>query len=204
MLYIMTIDEAKADLGIKDIEDDAVLTRLMEGLQGRFDAWLGRTLLRGEGVTEYFDGGRSSVCLARYPLETIASVSVDDSQDWTAGLLDSDEYRANLAQGRIFYGTENRVIYPEGMRNTRWPDGLQNIRVVYTGGYLACGSTAGAGQTVIDEAIRRAFALQIGFEWRNRLNYGQASAGAAGVNVTISKAALLPEVEDGLLAFKRF
>jgi hypothetical protein len=157
--------------------------------------FLNRTLLRGVDVEELFDGGGRTILLGRWPVETIASVHVDDDQEWDAdSLLESTDYRLNKTRGRLVYGSDGSV---------NWPDGVQNIRVVYTGGYVAAGSTAGTGQTAMPDAIRRAFRLQAGYEWRNRTHLGQQSVSAQGVNISLAPAKLLPEVEEILWGLRR-
>lgn len=195
MLYILTLNEARLELGIQDSQDDALLTQHMEGLQGRFDEHLGRTLLRGASVTELHDGGGLFLYLARFPVEAIASVHVSDDQEWDANsLLESTDYRLSAARGKLGYGIEGA---------TPWPGGLQNIRVVYAGGYVAAGTDAEEDQHALPEAIRRAFRLQLGFEWRNRLTMGQQSVSAQGANVSLAPAKLLPDVEAALQSYRR-
>lgn len=185
-LYILTLDEMKAELGIPDHKDDALLTNWMEGLQGRFDDHLNRTLLRGADVTEYFDGDVTALMVAQYPIENVSSIHVDNDQSWTADAqLASDEFRLSLERGLIFYGTTGK---------TRWPEGRQNIRAIYTGGYAAL---------AVPEGIKRAFRLQAGFEWRNRLQLGKESVSAQGMSVSLAPAELLRDVRDGLAVYRR-
>lgn len=196
MLYIATLQELKADLGIVDPIDDALLTQKAELLQGRFDAFMQRTLLRGVDVVEYFDGGSTFLMLDRFPVESVSAVYVDASGSFASDtVLDSDEYVINRARGRLLYGFSS---------GGKWPDGRQNIKVVYTGGYLAYAETPTGNQTAIESSIRGAFLMQFGFEWRNKSNLGNQSVSAQGGSVSLAAAELLPEVKDVLLNFKRF
>jgi hypothetical protein len=193
-LHILTLAEAKADLGLTDTTDDAVLTRHMEGLQGRFEAYLGRTLLRGTDVEEILDGGMTWLLLTRFPVESVKTVHVDAAGAWGAEtLIAADGYRIHKARGR--------VVYAGGVYG--WPSGSRNVRVVYTGGYVAAGSTPSTGQEAMPEGLRGAFGMQLGFEWRNRRNLGAQNVGAQGQSVTLAPAKFLPAVTDALESFKR-
>lgn len=188
MLYIATLAEMKAELGIGDPNDDTVLTRFMEGLQGRFDAHCNRTFLREAGVTEYFDGGARRIWPKRKPIETVTSIHVDADRVFAADdlLTENDDFKVNYTDGSIGYGVSG---------SADWPAGEQNIRLVYTGGYAA-----GA----FPEAVRGAFFLQCGFEWRNRLELGRQSVSAQGVSATLAPADFLPAVKRALNSYVRF
>jgi hypothetical protein len=195
-LYIATLAEVKADLGISDTADDAVLTRTLEGLQGRFEARCNRLFARAENVTEYFDGGTRALYVQRYPIESVASVIIDSDRVFGSedALVEDDDYVLNQEQGTIIWS---------GVHG--WPSYVvaRAIQVVYTGGYVAAGTTPSAGQFPMPEGLRGAFLLQAGFEWRNRLNLGKQSVGAQGANVSLAPAKLLPEVESVLAPFVR-
>jgi hypothetical protein len=192
-LYILTLSELKSDLGIADTTDDSALTRLMEGLQARFDSHLDRKLLRMAGEIEILSGGVTQLLLARFPVETVASVHVSFEQAWDAStLVAAADYTLNQPRGRLSL----RSGYA-------WPDGEQNIRVIYTGGFVAAGATPGSGQTAMPEDLRRAFLMQASFEWRNRTTLGKTNISAQGISVAISPAKFLPEVTDCLEALRR-
>jgi hypothetical protein len=201
-LYILTLDEMKEALGIRDAQDDQALTIWMEGVQDRFDDYLQRKLLRSASETELHDGGERFLWLSRWPVESIASIDVDDEQVWDAdSLLESDEFRANLARGKVSYGLDGTVP---------WPAGHQNIRVIYAGGFAACDGTVGTGQTAMPAWARRAMLLQSS-EWRNRERWGVSQISGQGVSVQFGAGValamkgmtLLPEVEQTLLPHKR-
>lgn len=189
-LTIAALDEIRLELGITDNTDDAALLQKAEGLQGRFDEHLGRTLARGVAVEETFDGGVTWLLLARFPVEAVTAVYIDDE------LQDTDDYRLNPGRGRLAW---DGGIYGDD----KWPAGMQNIRVVYNGGYVARGTPVVAGQNAMPEAIRRAFLMQIGFEWRNRMTMGAESISTQGGSVSLAPAKFLPEVEAGLAAWRR-
>ena len=193
-LYILTLEEMKRELGITDGKDDAGLTLWMEGLQARFDDYCERNFLRVEEEEEIHDGGVTSLFLKRFPVENITSIHIDVDQDWDdIESLESDDYLLNAARGAVIYG---RGSWP-------WPVGLQNIRVVYTGGFVAAGQTVGDGQTAMPDTVRRAFLLECGFEWRNRLQLGRESISGMGATVSIAPAQFLPEVLAALNSYRR-
>lgn len=193
-LFIATLAQMKAELGITDAQDDAVLTSWMKGLQARFEDYCERKFLRTEDCEEFHDGGTTQVCLERFPVESISSIRVDLDREFPASTeLDAVDYVVNLKRGSIFY-TVSEIP---------WPAGRQSIRVVYTGGYVAAGTTAEATQYEMPESLRRAFFMQGGFEWRNRGNLGRESISAQGATVSIAPAELLPEVKDTLSPFRR-
>lgn len=196
MLYLATLAEGKTHLGIKDAEDDSSMTLAIQGLQGRFDGHCSRKFLYSAAEVEFMDGNRFSLALRRFPIESVSTVHVDTDQLWeTDTLLDSDGYRVNKAQGLVFYGTS------EGKR---WPAGLQNIRVVYSGGFVKADGTASANVDAQDlEALKAAFLMQLAFEWRNKAHLGQQSMSAQGVSVNLAPAKLLPEVSEILEPFRR-
>jgi hypothetical protein len=197
MLYILTLAEMKSELGLTDPVDDALLTQHAEALQGRFDDYLNRTLLRADGAAEIFDGGAEMLLVSRFPLEAVTSVHISAEQEWDADSLmdfDNGDYRWVAARGRIFYGETHGNL---------WPEGLQNIRVVYSGGYVAAGATVDAGQTAMPEALRGAFRQQLGYEWRNRKQLGQESVSAQGASISLAPAELLAVVKQALGPYRR-
>ena len=194
-LYIVQLEEMKRDLGLTDPQDDANLSMWMTGLQDRFEDYCHRKFLRSTSEVEIFDGDTTSLFLRRYPVETIATVHIDVDQDWDAdSLLTSDDYLLNAARGALLYG---RGTCP-------WPEGNQHIRVAYTGGYVAAGQAVGDGQTAMPDSLRRAFVMQMGFEWRNRTNLGKQSASAQGYSINLAPAKFLDEVVASLQKHRRY
>lgn len=191
-LYIVSLFEMKAELGLKDAQDDGLLGRWMEGLQGRFEEYCNRKFERVQNESEILDGGGDYLLLRRFPVEAVVTVHIDAEQSWTDGtLISASDYILNQERGRISYG-----ISP-------WPAGKQNIRVVYNGGYVPSGRPVGTGENAMPEALRSAFIIQGEFEWRNRANFGKQSIGAQGMNVNLAPAKFLPIVEQTLSIFTR-
>lgn len=199
-LYILTKPEAKDLLGITDVQDDAAIERWMEGLQARFDQHLERTLLRGTH-TELVDGGGRFLLLRSWPIESVTSVHWSPEHTWDATtLIDPANYVLHADRGRLSW-----------VGDLPWYVGLRVFRVVYIGGYVAAGVTPSDGQTAMPEDIRRAFALQLNYEWRNRNEMGRQQQSAQGVTiqagnptaVLLRGTTLLPEVEATLQPYRR-
>jgi len=202
-LYIVTLAEMKAQLGITDSTDDAVLTIWMQGLQGRLDLACNRKFLYDAAVTEYFDGGETYLYAKNFPIASVTSVHMDADMAWGDDtLLASDGYRVNLKRGKIAYDISGQ----------KWPEGFQNIRVIYAGGFVQSNGTAASGVSDNElQLLRRAFFLQMDFEWRNRRSLGMAQVSSQGVTIQqgqqvqllMKERTLLPEVESMLTPLKR-
>lgn len=205
-MYIATLNEVKENLGIPsdDSEDDIKLRRWLEGLQGRFDTHCRRILLYAENQTEYMNGDCSSLFVHRFPIDSIVSINIDPDMGWAADtLLDSDAYRVNNKQGQVVYGTGR----------SRWTAGFQNIRVIYTGGFVKSDGTAAP---YVDEGelqtLKRAFFMQGEFEYRNREQLGISQVSAQGVTVqqgaqvslALKGQTFLPEVQTTLTTLVRY
>lgn len=186
MLFMATLVEIKDELGIKDTQDNQALTRLAEGIQARFDSYCHRSFGHAVDVEEVHDGGVAAIELKHWPVETVTSVHCSDARLWTAAtLVEAGDYFINKQRGLLVYAT--------GMR--RWLYGVENIRVVYTGGYTA---------ETVPEDLKRAFRMQLAFEWRNRTTMGVTSMSANGMSAQFTPADLLPEVKQSLTTHIRF
>lgn len=203
-LFMVTLLEMKENLGIEDSMDDAVLERWLVGLQSRIEDHCRRKFARVVDQVETLNGGHPFLFLDRWPLESVASVHVSDAQEWDAGsLLDAASVRTDFIRGKMMYGTN-----PNG---SLWPRGFQNIRVQYTGGFVAAGETVEAGQFEMDDSLRRAVMMQGEFEWRNRKVLGVGQMSAQGVSISAKPSVALslkgktfmPEVGTTLAPLRR-
>lgn len=117
--------------------------------------------------TEYLDGnGSHTIRVKNPPIGTVTSITVYDAAG-DADVLDSDTYRYN-AQGTIektafgtslFAYTENGEVLP-GVTvgdTSQFPEGFQNVKVIYTGGYTtAPADLRMAVYEIVDECLYRA------------------------------------------------
>jgi hypothetical protein len=204
-LYILTLAEIKAQLGISDTVDDNQITLWLEGLQGRIATHCGRALLEAENRVEILSGDVTELLLHCWPIESISEIVVNIDQDWTdaGSILASDDYLVNHERGAIRYA--------RGM--CRWPEGYRSIRVTYSGGLLSAAGAAANSYVDADhvQAVKRALLIQGTFEWRNRKTLGisQVSQGGASIQqgaqvaLALVGQTLLPEVETTLLPLRR-
>ena len=184
---ILTLAELKAELGIADSQEDALLAARAAELQGRFEDHCGRLFDRATVSAEEHNGGARAIYLRRFPVESVALVESREGETFT---LDEDFF--------LYHDRGVLVVY-SGL----WPDGFRNLRASYTGGYVAAGTTPSAGQSAMPEGLRRAFRMQFAYEWRNRVNLGRAQVNAQGGSIQLSPAGLLPDVEKGLAPYRR-
>ena len=188
---IVTLAELKAELGITDTGDDAALGQLINALQGRFEDHCSRRFDLAER-TERYNGGTHFINLHAYPVTLVIEakhVAPDGSE--TVYAQGEDFYLANV-RGRII--SDVRVPFPEG---------VENMCVRYLGGFVSAGTTPKAGEYTMPEGLRRVLLMQAAYEWRNHANLGLASVNAQGSSISLSPAALLPEVRDGLAEYRR-
>jgi hypothetical protein len=103
--------------------------------------------------TETYDGtGSSALLLRSYPVTAVTSVVFLDEEGNVSQTLASTDYKLNAATGTLHLarnalrlgndGSDGRVWSDAGSSGpywqqvkNGWPEGRQNIRVVYTGGY---------------------------------------------------------------------
>lgn len=196
-LTIASLAEMKAELGItaSDTADDTNLTGLMTRMQGAFDSHCRRRFAAADGAVEIHDGGSPAIWLMRPPVHALTSILVDG----VAIDVDDDIYGPSPA-GRIVWA----------YNAAKWPGEVAGIRVTYDGGLfdangaLASGALDGDPNAASDAAaIRRAFFMQVSFEWRNRMTLGAASLSAQGQSVSLAPAKMLPEVETILRNYAR-
>lgn len=198
-LYIVTLSEMKSILGITDAQDDSDLTFVMEGVQARIDQFCRRTLLSA-AVSEIFDGDQNRLYVDRWPIESVSEVVIDGDQDWNdpnSELDLTDDLLVNYGRGYLIYGRGN----------SKWPEGLQSIRVSYTGGLFSADADGTAANSYCKdsdiEAARRAMMMQARFEWQNKDTLGKKSISMQGASVNLAEAKLLPEVEQTLWPLRR-
>ncbi len=147
-MALTTITAYKTYAGITGSGDDTVLQVLLDAAVAQVRRACGRDLDTGfekATRTETLDGsGGQTVQLAEWPVSSITSVSlIDDSGDTTA--LASTDYRVNTKNGILFRVGSQYGWYPSDVWGPmtgaeygdapRWPEGFQNISVVYSGGY---------------------------------------------------------------------
>lgn len=171
---------------------DARLEALARDLSTAFDAYTGRSLVRGVDVSQRFPGGSGYYALDRYPVEAITSATLVqgdheiDIAPWIARL----SKRAGL------------VTF------SRAPGGrLDDVEIVYTGGYYVDLSAEGNGETPADatampDDLLGAWVAQCDYEARARKIFGTTSDQDLAGALTASLE-LVPRVERTLRAYMR-
>lgn len=139
-MSITTVAKCKAFRGIgsENQEHDAELERLIDAFQAFLEAKTGRNLSQVT-MTEYFDGDdwRSSLVVARPPIDSIANIWDDASRIWAVP-LPANSYHIKEANAGIIH-------LLDGVKFSR---GRRNIKATYVGGYS--GEILGIEQEVIE------------------------------------------------------
>ena len=191
---IATLAEVKTLLEISSATYDTLLTELLTGISARFDTACNRVLEREVDRVDSHDGGGAVISLALYPVESFTSVKEDLDRDFAGAtaLTENTDYWCDAKAG---------LLWREA---TTWLSGRGIVEVTYTGGYVAAGSSPGAGQTGMPEDLQRAAQLQCRYEFLRRNELGLLQAGTSGSNVhTFSPMGLLPEVGEILSQYRR-
>lgn len=130
---LTTVANVKTFLGISVSTYDTLIEDLIDGCTDWIEKYCGGRRFFNDGstaVTTYFDGGevdrlKMRLFLPNFPILAITSVSYRsgtyDSPTWNAYSASSDYIRKD---------TTGELYFPGGL-----PSGVQNIRVVYRGGY---------------------------------------------------------------------
>lgn len=152
-MALTTTAEYKAYAGITDTSRDTQIGVHLNAAEYAIRRYCGRNLSNGFETatrTEIYDGNSEAVIhLNEWPVTSITSVSLIDNSGSSTALETTGDYRVNLVTGELHrlgavlsrfggeaggwmedYGNVDRFgVYPN------WPDGAQNVSVVYVGGY---------------------------------------------------------------------
>ena len=180
-----------------DTVDDAAINDIIRGMSSTFDQFCNRTiLLNSAAATEYYDGGYDCIMLPRFPLATVTSIteSAEGTYDWDneTALTNNEDYRVINSTGWI-----------KRLHGNEFMEGIETVRIVYTGGYVAPGITVGTGETALPDSIREAAIEQSQFIFKRRDDIGLTSVSTQGMSVTkFSAIDLLPMVKKILNKYK--
>jgi len=127
-MALTTHHRVKEYLGIKadDISKDAILAEFVERISATISTRCQRVFEFESGITEYYDGdgAMSQLTVRRYPIVSVTSLYDDPDRVYgSATLIAATEYTVDKGWG---------VIQLDGFRFLK---GLQNVKVVYDGGY---------------------------------------------------------------------
>lgn len=193
MLTTLATVKERLKLEIYDPVDDALLTRIISGVSGRFDRHCNRTFARTEGAIEEFQGDDTEIRVACYPIESISGfdLKTNDRDGWEAQTLTD-----------IDYLTRHKCVISLTSPLGTWK---QMARVTYTGGYVLPGTEAGEGQTELPAEIQDACVEQVAYWYQNKDRLGIGSISGEGGGITVfQKMEFLPDVEQTLSKYRRF
>lgn len=167
--------DLKLRLDITDTSQDSLLTGLLTSVGTLLNAYTSRTLeYAGAPTVEYFDGDGFDLRLRAFPLSTSASLAVrvaDGASDFaTPADEDAELYAVNRARG----------VLTRLPRGARWPDGVQNLRVTYTGGYTDPGGASVSGLAAVPTHVQEAALLQAVELYNRRKEPGYKTVWASG------------------------
>src|SRR5262245_20610636 len=80
MLTLLPTLKSRLAILDTDITSDALLTNAIKAVSARFDRECNRTLPRTENFVEEFPADTSELCVACYPIETIAKFELKSSE----------------------------------------------------------------------------------------------------------------------------
>ena len=156
MTALITTAGYKTYAGITGTNFDSALDLLVVSVGETFREMAGRDSATGfltGARTEYYDGnGTPVLILKEAPITAITSVSLMSADGQTASAYASTEYRFDTdLSGRLFRGdpvygrfagpadfvSATRIEHRTNSwgANPAWPEGINNIKVIYTGGY---------------------------------------------------------------------
>jgi hypothetical protein len=123
---LTTKERIKTRLGIEAATFDTIITYLILAVTARIEQACGRRFIQAEYNNEMHDGSdlygsnRFILIVQNAPIQVIESIEYRIGTTWTA--YEDDAYDAELRTGLIHF-------------RTPMPQGKQNIRITYTGGF---------------------------------------------------------------------
>ena len=176
---------------------DTKIAALGLGVAGAFEGFCNRSLARVAAGTFTTTGGRASLILPRYPVETITALETRDTiaAGWTDALASLDTFAPE--SGAVYFAS---------------PLDVAQIRVTYTGGFWwdtsedASGTLPG-GATALPAEILSAWHMQVEKIWNAKDKLGTQIAKeptSAGGTAALTSADLSPAVRQMLSAHVRY
>ena len=205
---ICTLGDVKTRMGVAaaDMRDSDIISDLIEYVGGLFDTECERHfLLPAAAVTEYHDGGKE-IHLEYYPVVSTTSVKIASDWDWTgADALDSDvDYRLKAEKGVVYYTTSYGWPWEPADMQGNFPEGIDNLQIIYKGGYTEPSDAVGAGETALPFEIRYAAVDQVIYFYNQRDTIGKTSVSSEGRSMTKTNPYdLLPNVRRVLQQYRR-
>jgi hypothetical protein len=179
---------------VEETDYDDRLEEIGKGVAGRMNRATSRSLERGVSVVEEFDALAFAWVLSRYPVESITSVVVKDTDGSTSALASAD-WKLSKKSG---------LIQIQGSAGTR----LESVVVTYTGGYwLDDGGSLPSGATAMPEDLIQAFIMQVQATCEHREIFRTVALrkeDRAASEAKLPDLKLIDEVVEALAPYRRF
>lgn len=151
---------------------------LIKAAQGFFEKYCCRNSFDESEVTEYYDGGKSTVFLKQPPIKSDGNVDVwdDPNRDFDSTTeVASDDYGIDYDNGVLEFDYTLSV-------------GRRSVKVTYTGGYA---------KDAIPQDLRQACVMQVIYKFKElkRGELGVPSRTLPDGSVTLTVVDLLPQVK---------
>lgn len=161
---LITLEDAKAMLGITSSENDSLIESLIEEAQIVVETYIWRAIESGE-ITDILDGsGEQIINLPNFPVSTLTSI------EYNSGTLSSPSWTSFDADGYSLKGSTGQIRFTNPI-----PKGFSNIKVVYEAGYAE-------GEVPWD--IILALKRIVSFYWNTRDSGGISSESVDGSSVS--------------------
>lgn len=189
------LDSVKARVGISlaDTTKDTELTLLIGAVEKRFESACRRGLRVNPSAIDEFRADERTVVLEYYPLRTITTIEIKDSEAAGWVQVPSPEYLVTR---------KCMVTFSEPLGSYK-----QMARIRYAGGYAVPGDTVRIeeGYPVLPDGLQWAALEQAAHWWLWKDKVGLwRHAVAGGLEVEIRPAELLPHVTGILRRFERY
>jgi hypothetical protein len=189
-----------SDADVAETTYDEAITAIGRGVAAMFDAHCNRTFKRGVGITEDFRGHTDLLLLARYPVESVASIGLQEVGESAfttqTDIIDTIGLNSGVLQFVAELGTKN-----------------SRVRVTYTGGFWYDNTDDGTGSqpsgaTLLPADLKQAWLLQCQHIWTSRDIKGvvHTNANVPGfnsINTRLSLLDLAPVVKETLQRYRR-
>ena len=198
-MSVTALARVKTRASLTSTTFDAMLTQIIDGLSTLFEQYTRRVLVREVDRVELHDGGTTVVVrpLRALPVESVTEIKEDSNPtdfDAATALIDGKDFIVAPDSGVV-----RRI--PDG---STWRKGYRNVRVTYTGGYVAAGTAPQVNQTAMPEDLQEAATIQAVHFFKHRDRLGVASLSADGASLGLPPADLLPLVRKTLDRYRRW
>jgi hypothetical protein len=141
-----------------EVQHDPLLLALLEAVSARFDLECSRTFIRQVDASAEFAADALELTVPSYPIESVARFELkrDETEGWVVqtGAQCLLRHRCVVSLRRSLGAAS------------------QQARVIYTGGYVAPGTSPEPGQTVLPREVESAAVEQVAFWFMSRERIG--------------------------------